>query len=96
MYDLDLDGFYFEALGLVRRCVERWLACWYVEASSNEANRLIHLSENTPQWNDMLQRLERGHQDQVVRDWRDWLNKLAHVDRTTPGMMWDPPTTKDV
>lgn len=90
MYDLALDGFYFEALGLVRPCVERWLAWWYVEATPDDATRFLHMSETTPDWNAMLQAVERGNQDQFVRDWRKWLNKLAHVDRATLGMMWEP------
>ena len=58
-------------------------------AFPEEASRFIRTAQETPQWNDMIQRLERGRTDETLRQWRDWLNKLAHVDRATLGLMWE-------
>ena len=91
MYSLALDGYYIEVLALVRSCVERWLAWWYVTVFPREASRFIRQGgKDTPDWNTMLTRLERGTQEAIIRDWRAWLNKLAHVDKATLGLMWEP------
>lgn len=86
-------GYYVDALALVRSCVERWLAFWYVWNSPQEAHRFLrNTPEGTPDWNVMLQEIERirGERDETVRSWRKMLNKLSHVDRANLPHIWGP------
>jgi hypothetical protein len=90
MFSLAADGYYMEALCLVRSCVERWLSCQYVIEFPDEASRFLQLtSKDTPEWGAMLKKLERGTRNEELRSWWNWLNQLAHVDKATLGLMWE-------
>jgi len=92
MYSLALDGYYMESLGLVRACVERWLAWLYVTNFPNHASRFLRPEAgDSPEWGEMLKKLEQGTKDDALRQWWNWLNKLAHVDQTTLGLIWEEP-----
>ncbi len=55
MYSLALDGYYMESLGLVRACVERWLAWLYVTNFPNHAIRFLRPEAgDSPEWGEML------------------------------------------
>lgn len=90
MYSLTLDGYYLEALCLVRSCVERWMSCLYVIDFPETAGRFLRsTSKDTPEWSEMLRKFERGTRNVELRTWWDWLNQLAHVDKATLGLMWE-------
>ncbi len=96
MHDLALNGYYLEAMGLVRPCIERWLAWWYVTNFPHHASRFVRLDgADTPEWGEMLRKLEQGKKDLDIRAWWNWLNQLAHVDKATLGLMWQPSGDKD-
>jgi hypothetical protein len=90
---LATGGFATQALPLVRRGVEDWLAWWYLQVRPEDAARFHDLEETTPDWNEMVQALEQSPPDwpsnHHARLWRKSLNGLSHVDRLTIRAMWD-------
>lgn len=93
-YRLAVAGHYGPSLALVRLCVEHMLGWWYVWNRPHEAPRFLRRSaaKPTPQWNNLEQAHESalGGRDQELRDWREFLNKLAHLDRLQAGYVWSP------
>jgi hypothetical protein len=91
-YRLAVAGHYGVSLALVRLCVEHMLAWWFVWNRPSEAARFMRQSaaKPTPEWNELVQAHENalGGLDQELRDWRKFLNKLAHLDRLQAGYVW--------
>ncbi len=83
-FDLAQRGYYSQSLNLLRTPVEDWMAYWYLRVFPAEHFRFLGKGQNTPSFNDMLQKIESKHgkeQGDAVRPWIKRLHKFSHVDR---------------
>lgn len=83
-FDLALRGYYPQALNLLRPPIEHWMAYWYLRNFPQEHVRFAGSSASkTPEFNDMLQKVEAGQgqgRDTCVRTWIKRLHPWSHVD----------------
>src|SRR3712207_5954810 len=57
-------GYYPQSLNLLRPPVEYWMSYWYLRSFPEEHARFTNMaagSEETPRYNDMLQKIEARH-----------------------------------
>ena len=80
VFVLATGGLATQALLLVRRVVEDWLAWWYLQVRPEQAVRFHDFEEKSPGWNEMVQALGNPPpdwpSDYQVRQWRKSLNEL--------------------
>lgn len=94
--DLVVRGYYTQGLNLLRLAQEDWMAFWFLRNFPEEHRRFTKLSEETPQFEAMLARLESKKDasgGKAIREARKQLHSFSHVDRLAVRFLIDESTS---